>query len=346
MSIKLLCLGDVMLGENLNHYNRSIRTKFQPNYKKLIPQELSTYISENVDVVFYNFEYSLSESSDFTNKIAADNVYKGTPETLHLFEGNKIIVNIANNHFAEHGADACHYTKSLIRKAGITIVGETAAPTIIHVKNQTLYFFGVTLVKDKHGSGQYFKADYQTLIGLLKIPEQKAVNEYWVISVHWGDEYLDSPSKQQQELGKLLVDKGFDLIIGHHPHTIQPIEFYKNKLILYSLGNFIFDQNFSKRTQTGLVVNVSLGDTTTALDSFFSRQKNYVVKKLTKMSVEELGRIDSATFYSLKKKLFSYWYRLLMKLEVIRNYKELDKETIEDYTKKIKNKFGFKKNIS
>lgn len=342
MSIRLLCIGDVMLGENLNHYKRSIRTKFQPNYKQLIPQALSTYISENVDLIFYNFEYSLSEQSGFLNKKAIENVYKGTPETLTLFEGNKIAVNIANNHFAEHGPEVCDFTKGLLRKNGIAIIGETPEPTIINLNNVLLYFFGVTLVKDKHSNSEYFKADYETLLGSLKLPEKKAANEHWVISVHWGDEYLDSPSQQQQFLGKALVDKGFDLIIGHHPHTLQPIEFYKDKLIIYSLGNFIFDQNFSRRTQTGLVLNILLNDRPTVLNSFLSRQKKYIITELKEVSVNKINRIPPPTFYSVKKKFFSYWYRLLMKLEVALNYRELDKETIEDYTGKLKKKFGIK----
>lgn len=345
MSIRLLCMGDVMLGENLNHYNRSIRTKFHPNYRKIVPPEFYSYIDKNdIDLIFYNLEYSLAPEAEFKGKTAKQNVYKGTPETLSLFEGNEIAVNIANNHFAEHGASVCDFTKKQLRDKKITIIGETADPVTLKVKNKTLFLFGATLVKDKHIDTQYFKANYNNLIDTLKIPEQKGKDELWVISLHWGDEYLDGPTVEQQQLGKLLIDKGFDLIIGHHPHTLQPVEFYKEKLIIYSLGNFIFDQNFSRRTQTGLVLDISLDASISIKNAFLSRQKKYIIKSLNPISLTKITRIPGPGFYSFKKKLFSQWYRLLMKLEVLSHFHELDKETIADFTSKLKGKTGVKKN--
>ena len=345
MSVRLMCMGDVMLGENLNHYNRSIRTKFHPDYKRLIPQEFYSYLNANsIDLIFYNLEYSLSPLPEFKGKSAKQNIYKGTPETLSLFEGHKIAVNIANNHFAEHGKQVCDYTKKTLREKEIAIIGETPEPVIFQIRDQQLLIFGVTLVKDKHGDSEYFKSDFSRLLETLKIPQKKEKNEFWIISIHWGDEYLNGPSIQQQELGKLLIDNGFDLIIGHHPHTIQPVEFYKDKLIIYSLGNFIFDQNFSRRTQTGLVLDVVMDTTVTLKNAFLSRQKKYVIRSLKTISLTKINRIPKPGLYTFKKKLFSQWYRLLMKLEVLLHLNELDKETIADFTGKFKGKIGLKKN--
>jgi hypothetical protein len=61
-------------------------------------------------------------------------------------------------------------------------------------------------------------------------------------------------------LGHTFVDAGADLVIGAHPHVVQPIEVYKDKAIFYSLGNFIFDQNISFATEHGLAVNVEWDD--------------------------------------------------------------------------------------
>jgi poly-gamma-glutamate synthesis protein (capsule biosynthesis protein) len=80
------------------------------------------------------------------------------------------------------------------------------------------------------------------------------------VAIHWGEEYRDVSNKRQQTLGRALIDAGADVIIGHHPHVVEEIELYRGKPIFYSLGNFIFDQYFSKETQEGLAVKISVGD--------------------------------------------------------------------------------------
>ena len=76
--------------------------------------------------------------------------------------------------------------------------------------------------------------------------------------IHWGNEYKESSNWQQKELAHLMIDSGVDLIIGSHSHVVQEIEQYNDKLIFYSLGNFVFDQYFSPETQEGLAVGLEL----------------------------------------------------------------------------------------
>ncbi len=71
------------------------------------------------------------------------------------------------------------------------------------------------------------------------IRKAKEESDLVVVSIHWGKEYEDTPSKGQRVLGHNMIDAGADIVIGHHPHTAQAIETYKGKHIFYSLGNFI-----------------------------------------------------------------------------------------------------------
>jgi poly-gamma-glutamate synthesis protein (capsule biosynthesis protein) len=75
-----------------------------------------------------------------------------------------------------------------------------------------------------------------------------------IIFPHWGTEYSSANTEKQRTLAHNWIDAGADLIIGSHPHVMENAELYKNKPIFYSLGNFIFDQNFSKETQRGLIL--------------------------------------------------------------------------------------------
>ena len=81
--------------------------------------------------------------------------------------------------------------------------------------------------------------------------------DFIIISLHWGDEYIQKPSLDQIILAKMIIDQGADIILGHHPHVIQGIETYKNKLIAYSLGNFIFDM-WMPKTRESILLQIEL----------------------------------------------------------------------------------------
>ena len=79
-----------------------------------------------------------------------------------------------------------------------------------------------------------------------------------IINIHWGKEYQGKNNQAQQNLAHQIIDTGADLIIGHHSHVVQNIELYNDKLIFYSLGNFIFDQYFSKEVQQSIAIGVEI----------------------------------------------------------------------------------------
>mgnify|MGYP000232600171 CR=1 FL=1 len=101
-----------------------------------------------------------------------------------------------------------------------------------------------------------YPLDSSKVVGLIKNIENKA--DHIIVNIHWGQEYELEAHARQKFLAYEMVDAGADVIIGHHPHVIQEVEVYKNKPIFYSLGNFVFDQYFSKETQEGLAVGVVL----------------------------------------------------------------------------------------
>ena len=76
--------------------------------------------------------------------------------------------------------------------------------------------------------------------------------------MHWGEEYQHRATDLQVQMGHELIEAGADVIIGHHPHVDQEIERYKNGWIIYSLGNFIFDQSWSEETMEGLMAEIQI----------------------------------------------------------------------------------------
>lgn len=93
------------------------------------------------------------------------------------------------------------------------------------------------------------------------IAEAKKDHDMVVASFHFGDEYQKEPSTRQRALARVAIDAGAKIVIGHHPHVIQPIEEYHGGVIAYSLGNFVFDQPFSKDTMEGMMLELELEGT-------------------------------------------------------------------------------------
>ncbi|MBD3293171.1 MAG: hypothetical protein GF393_09620, partial [Armatimonadia bacterium] len=76
--------------------------------------------------------------------------------------------------------------------------------------------------------------------------------ELLVVSIHWGNEYQSTPTERQQKVAHAAVDAGADLVIGHHPHTLQGVAERNGSVILYSAGNFVFDQREGERMESAL----------------------------------------------------------------------------------------------
>jgi len=74
-----------------------------------------------------------------------------------------------------------------------------------------------------------------------------------IIMFHWGNEYTHKPTARQIEIAHAAIDAGADLVLGNHAHWVQIMEQYKDRLIMYSHGNFVFDQNWSRKTSEGVI---------------------------------------------------------------------------------------------
>jgi len=315
--MRILLFGDVMLGENLFHTGRGIRTRFKNNYESIISEHIKTQLIEKSDMLFVNLECSLAENEFIQNGAIENFIYTAEKDSLK-FLPNSIpkIFNIANNHFSQHGISSVHLSKSIINEQKINLVGDSNDPLIIIDKQKLLKFWGFSLVEDTQNCGGYNLVDERYVKTFFE-KMQKTENELWCVSLHWGEEYMPRPTITQINFAHYLIDLGVDLIIGHHPHIIQPIEYYNNKLIIYSLGNFIFDQNFSIETCSGLVVNINT-DELDKSEFYVSKQSNYIVTDVHSISKEKAieGYHNLDTF---DKNYIASKYNKLMKLEYIKN---------------------------
>jgi len=162
-------------------------------------------------------------------------------------------MSVANNHSGDWGKEAFSDTLSILREANIIPAGATTSPEIFEIKGLKL---GLLAFSDFPGLG--IRADDEVV--KKGVSWAKSAADLIVVSFHFGEEYKKEPSLRQIKLAKIAIDAGADLVIGHHPHVTQPVEKYVDSYIAYSLGNFVFDQNFSEETMTGLLLEVEIRD--------------------------------------------------------------------------------------
>ena len=159
------------------------------------------------------------------------------------------VVSLANNHTLNHGQSGLDLTRSTLDDAKIDYFGDPA--------NRS----GFTLIKEVQGT-RIGLVGYHGLVDgidniIADITAIRSKADLIIVMPHEGIEYnLKYSTKQQQDYHR-LIDAGADMIIGAHPHVVEPIEIYKGKLIAYSLGNFLFDQYFSTDTQQELLLHIN-----------------------------------------------------------------------------------------
>jgi poly-gamma-glutamate capsule biosynthesis protein CapA/YwtB (metallophosphatase superfamily) len=257
--IEILLVGDLMLGRNV----RSVVNKYgSGDYRYLFANIKETLTS--ADIVFGNLEGPISNvGEDGGGRYS----FRFSPTAIPAIKDAKFdVLSLANNHALDWGRDAICDSANRLMDKGIAPIGagcnekEANRPFIIEINGSRLAFMAFTEFGtwgaaeiDKPGLSKW-DTDYIS----NRVRSIKDLNgaDVVFVSLHWGDEYQSRSSKEQQALGQLLIDVGADVIVGHHPHVIQEIERYKNGWIIYSLGNFIFDQNFLEETMSGLMARV------------------------------------------------------------------------------------------
>ncbi len=194
---------------------------------------------------FGNLECTLSSYSDF--KDVRKYFLRGKPEyAKFLIDSGFNLLNIVNNHSLDHGKTALKEMVSTLEKYGITILKyhdyqkQSLYPLILEVNGYKIGFLSFCL---NLGTLKCVIKPPSKIEIINNIKKNKKILDFIIVSLHWGYEYTYYPSLEQIGFAHDLIDAGVDVILGHHPHVLQPIERYNKKLIFYSLGNFIFDFN-------------------------------------------------------------------------------------------------------
>lgn len=251
-SIKMLFTGDLMLDRGVKYY---IEKEGSGEYRFPF-EKVHDYLS-SFDAVIPNLEGPVSDKG---TKVGSIYSFRMDPKAIDVFPyANIRAVNIANNHAWDYGREAFEDTLRRLKENGVGYFGggmdeaEAYAPYVIEKDGIRVGLLGFTEFLEfararNETSGIAFAETKK-----IKSAIQEAKNRNFdaiIVVFHFGEEYLSEPIERQIFLARLAIDEGADMVVGHHPHVIESSEEYKEKPIFYSLGNFVFDQNFSEETMT------------------------------------------------------------------------------------------------
>ena len=264
-TITVFAVGDIMLDRGVEYViERNAKGDFTFPFRK-IANDL-----KKADILFGNLESIVASRG---SKIGSIYSFRADPKAIEgLVYAGFDVLSVANNHTLDYGRAGMEDSVQKLQDAGIVAVGaglnanEAFSVKIKEVRGTKIGFLAFTNLgpavwragNNSSGIAWVGTEDREQII--KNIQEAEETVDVLIVSFHWGQEYTSRPDAFQSSFGKALIDGGADIVIGHHPHVIQPVERYKNGWIAYSLGNFVFDQGFSEETMKGLLLEILIED--------------------------------------------------------------------------------------
>ncbi|OGI82808.1 hypothetical protein A3B93_00965 [Candidatus Nomurabacteria bacterium RIFCSPHIGHO2_02_FULL_42_24] len=283
----LVLTGDLMLDRGVE---ASVNKNLENNFNRLF--EKISWLGD-ADITFGNLEGPVSDQGKNLGNLYS---FRMAPEALEAVKTAGFdVLSVANNHIGDWGLAALEDTLRRFSDTSVLPTGggenkEVARKPVIFEKNRLkIGFLGFSDV----GPTGFAVQDKRAGILLASDPDFEKIirtaaeqTDFLVVSFHWGEEYKKKHNARQEELAHAAIDAGAKLIIGHHPHVVQDTEKYKDGFIAYSLGNFVFDQKFSKDTMQGLVLKIKIKGkeiekitkNLVSLNSFFQPDKVVEIK--------------------------------------------------------------------
>lgn len=239
-TISVISTGDIMLGRTVNFKTLTYKD-FTWAFKNI------SELMSSADLTYINLENPLVEDCPIKNEgmifCAPNDHVKG------ILYGGVDAASLANNHAYNYAAPGLTNTEKVLSENNILVVGKTN-PVYKETKGLKIALLAYDDVECYPNSIACLEKEKLT----SEVKAAKANADLVIIMFHWGTEYTHKPTNRQIEFAHLSIDNGADLILGNHPHWYQPLEMYKEKLIVYSHGNTIFDQMWSEKTKEGFIV--------------------------------------------------------------------------------------------
>ncbi len=312
-SLSLIMVGDCLIHGAI--YDDAKTTNGSYDFSKML--ELVKPIIQSYDLAFYNQESILGGVELGLSSYPRFNAPKEVGDAFLDLGFN--LVSLANNHTLDKGKEGIYSSldywrnKENIMTAGSYSSEENRITPNIMEKNGITYALlayttttnGLNTFKDE----PYLITVYDEELVKADIERLRDKVDLLMVSMHWGEEYTHTPTTEQKDIAEYLASLNVDIVIGHHPHVVQPIDFIDDTMVIYSLGNFIASQ-YGINKLTGLMAGITVKKTT------IDNQTTITLEEPT----AQLVYVDSKiTSYRHDYKLYPY---NLLTDDILENYKD------------------------
>ena len=247
--LTITCTGDFTIGGDTYHHKDIFTPELnaQGGDVNFIMQNMRSYFMED-DLTLVNFEGTLTETEHVpSNKRNNSFLFSAPPEWVSVLSANGVeAVSLENNHVMDHGEEGYADTQQTLSDAGI-VWSNSEHIGVFEAKGVQIAMLSYLCIDRYDSLWDKVPAD---------IAEAKKYYPLVIVSFHWGNELDYAPTNNQIKMGRLAVDAGADLVIGHHSHRLNPIECYKGVYICYSLGNFCFAGNTKPSDMSSFVFQI------------------------------------------------------------------------------------------
>ncbi len=257
--VSILAFGDMML-------DRTVLAKTEKTENYNFPFLLIDEFLKTADIKFANLEGPITNFESVSNGNTRMR-FTVAPEFLPILKQRFQVLGLANNHMLDFGENGYNQTKNYLSNAEINYFGNynnqsDNLSAIIEKNNIKIGWIGY------HG---LVGEGFENILNEIKTLRPQV--DFLIVVPHWGAEYKKVPADSTVKKAKQFVDAGADLVLGGHPHVVQPSEDYKGKKIYYSLGNFIFDQYWSEDTMEGLAVEILIEKSDNQIKAGYKQHK-------------------------------------------------------------------------
>ena len=253
--LSLVAVGDIMLAR----YVGQIIAEESPTYPFENPEVKS--VLAKADLAFGNLECPVSERGTQQDKGIE---FRAAPAVLRgLYDAGFDVISLANNHTGDYGDVALMDTLDMLCAADILPVGaggdleEALSLRAVWVKGLRVGFLAFNdigphwFAATDNSPGSAW-LDPETAVASVRAAAEET--DLLLVSCHWGKEYTSYPTPFQKRIARELVEAGADLVVGHHPHVLQAVQYFDSGFVAYSLGNFVFDQFFGEDVRQGAIL--------------------------------------------------------------------------------------------
>lgn len=242
-SVRLLFTGDILL-------SRHVASELE--HRRVSPWVRFTDLFHNAQWVSGNLEGAFGLPSEC---IESAHLCFASPDSsvefLRLAGFHSL--TLENNHAGDLGSAGREHTRHVLEQESLVPVDFENSPQFVRVGDARIALISVTVIPAVDGRVQ--RVPSTELSQKLRTAREAAA--LVVVSIHWGGEYQRLPGTGQRAQARWLIQQGADLIVGHHPHVVQPPECIDGHPVFFSLGNHVFDQTYPP-TKEGLIADCRL----------------------------------------------------------------------------------------